>query len=152
MLTSCWNIWFVVGAGAGKVFKGAGKGVGQVFGGGEIAERISRIHCLCEIVLADTYEFFTMSLIVTGGAQQIGKGVAKGVTEGDGKAVLTGLGEGVASVGTGVGQGVGTVVTGAADGFLAVGSGITTGFKSIGKGIGGVFGGKKPRKPNKKNW
>jgi hypothetical protein len=53
---------------------------------------------------------------VTGGALIIGKGIGKGVTTGDGKAVLSGIAEGATSVSTGFGEGVGTAVIGAADG------------------------------------
>jgi phage-related protein len=76
----------------------------------------------------------------------IGKGVGKGITTGDGRAVVSGITEGVTSVGTGVGQGVESVVTGAAGGVYSVGTGLFSGVKSIGKGIGGAFAGKKAAK------
>lgn len=104
-----------VGSGAGKVVKGAGQGVGQVFGG------------------------------VTGGAILIGKGIGKGITRGDSKAVVTGLADGVVSVGTGVGQGVESVVTGVGGGVLSVGKGLFSGVKQVGKGIGGAVSGKKKK-------
>lgn len=104
-----------VGTGAGKVLKGAGKGVGQLVGG------------------------------LTGGVLIAGKGIGKGVSSGDGKAVISGFTEGAASIGSGVGQGVESAVMGTADGILSVGQGLFSGVKSIGKGFGGVF--KSP--PNK---
>jgi len=79
----------------------------------------------------------------------MGKGVGKGITTGDGKAVISGITQGVASVGTGVGQGVESVVTGAAEGVFSVGKGLFSGVKSVGRGIGGAFAGKKP--PKKKS-
>jgi hypothetical protein len=105
-----------VGKGAGKILKGAGVGVGQIFGG------------------------------VTGAVLIAGKGIGKGVSKGDGRAVLNGFSEGASSVGTGVGQGVETAVIGAADGVLAVGQGFFSGVKSVGKGFGGVFNPKKSPK------
>lgn len=104
-----------VGTGAGKILKGAGKGVGQIFGG------------------------------VTGAVLIAGKGIGKGVSTGDGKAVVSGFAEGAASVGSGVGQGVESAVMGTADGVLSVGKGLFSGAKSIGKGFGGAFK-KSPRK------
>lgn len=76
----------------------------------------------------------------------VGKGVGKGITTGDGRAVVSGITQGVASVGTGVGQGVESVVTGAAEGVFSVGKGLFSGVKSVGKGIGGAFGGKPSKK------
>lgn len=105
-----------VGTGAGKALKGAGKGVGQMVGG------------------------------FTGGFIIAGKGIGKGVSSGDGKAVITGFAEGAASIGNGVGQGVESAVMGAADGVLTVGQGLLSGAKSIGKGIGGAF-----KSPSKKS-
>lgn len=72
-----------------------------------------------------------------------GKGIGKGITTGDGRAVASGLAEGVASVGTGVGQGVESVVMGVGDGVLSVGQGLFSGVKNVGRGIGGAFSGKK---------
>jgi len=79
----------------------------------------------------------------------IGKGVGRGIATGDGQAIISGLAQGVSSVGTGVGQGVETVVTGTAEGVFSVGQGLFSGVKSVGKGIGGAFLGKKPNKPNR---
>jgi len=90
-----------------------------------------------------------LSFLVSGGAMMMGKGVGKGITTGDGKAVISGITQGVASVGTGVGQGVESVVTGAAEGVFSVGKGLFSGVKSVGRGIGGAFAGKKP--PKKKS-
>ena len=96
-----------MGTGAGKIVKGVGKGtlglgwnpaqqcvvpqtlslcigVGQVFGG------------------------------LSGGALMVGKGIGKGLVEGDGRAIANGLAEGATSVGTGVGQGVESLVQGTA--------------------------------------
>lgn len=72
------------------------------------------------------------------------KGVGKGVIHGDGKAVLTGIGDGAASIGNGLLKGGESVVTGVGDGFFAVGKGLFSGAKSIGQGIGGVVTGKPP--------
>ncbi|CAB9496929.1 Putative vacuolar protein sorting-associated protein 13A [Seminavis robusta] len=102
-----------VGTGAGKAVQGFGRGTGQVIGG------------------------------VTGGMLLVGKGIGQGVTQGDGKALVSGFSKGLTSVGTGVGQGVGTAVTGTADGVLSVGKGLFSGVRTIGKGIGGAFVGKK---------
>jgi phage-related protein len=88
---------------------------------------------------------------VSGGALLITKGVGKGITTGDGRAVVSGITQGVASVGNGVGQGVESVVTGAAGGVYSVGMGLFSGVKSVGKGIGGAFVGKKAAKKLGKN-
>lgn len=80
--------------------------------------------------------------LVTGGALMIGKGIGKGLTTGDGRAVAEGFSQGARSVGTGVGQGVESVVTGTAEGVLSVGQGLFSGVKSVGKGISGAFAGK----------
>lgn len=79
----------------------------------------------------------------------IGKGIGKGITTGDGGAIISGLAEGATSFGTGVGHGVESVVTGTAEGVLSVGSGLFSGVK---KGIGGAFAGKKtpPKKPGER--
>lgn len=91
-------------------------------------------------------DFTSCFLTVTGGAMMIGKGIGTGITTGDGRALVSGVTEGVSSVGTGVGQGVESVVTGTAEGFLSVGQGLFSGVKSVGRGIGGAFSGKTPRK------
>lgn len=74
------------------------------------------------------------------------KGLGKGIVEGDGKAVVTGLSRGVQSVGNGFGQGVESTVMGAADGVVTCGEGIVTGAKSIGKGFASAFSGGKGRR------
>lgn len=51
---------------------------------------------------------------LSGGAVMVGKGIGKGLIEGDGRAIATGLTEGATSVGTGVGQGIETLVHGTA--------------------------------------
>jgi hypothetical protein len=87
-------------------------------------------------------------LVVTGGVLIAGKGIGKGITTGDGGAVVSGITQGAASIGQGVGQGVESVVTGATDGVLSVGHGLFSGVKNVGRGIGGAFTGKKsPSKP-----
>ena len=73
------------------------------------------------------------------------KGVEKGLTKGDGKAVLTGIGDGAVSIGTGIIKGGESVVTGVGDGFFSVGKGIFKGVQNIGKGLGGAVVGKPPR-------
>lgn len=83
------------------------------------------------------------SSTVTGGMLLVGKGIGQGVTQGDGRALVSGISKGVQSVGNGVGQGVGSAVTGAADGVLSVGKGLFSGVKTVGKGIGGAFTGKR---------
>ena len=80
---------------------------------------------------------------MTGGALLAGKGIGKGITRGDGRALVHGIGTGAASVGAGVGQGVESVVMGATDGVLSVGQGLFSGVKNVGRGIGGAFAGKK---------
>ena len=80
---------------------------------------------------------------VTGGMLLAGRGIGQGITQGDGRALISGVTRGLNSVGAGVGQGVGTAVTGAADGFLSVGKGLFSGVKTVGKGIGGAFTGKR---------
>jgi len=84
-------------------------------------------------------------LPVTGGAAEIGKGIGRGITTGDGQAVVSGLAQGASTFGTGVGQGVETLVGGAAEGVASAGQGLWTGVKSVGKGIGGAFLGKSPK-------
>jgi hypothetical protein len=80
---------------------------------------------------------------VGGGIILAGKGVGKGVIHGDGQAVLTGLGDGVVSVGNGLLKGGESVATGVGDGVFAVGKGLFSGVKSIGMGLGGAVTGKK---------
>jgi phage-related protein len=82
-------------------------------------------------------------LSVTGGAMQVTKGLGKGITKGDGRAVISGFTDGVTSVGAGVGQGVESVVTGTTEGVLSLGHGLFSGVKSMGRGLGGAFTGKK---------
>jgi len=101
-----------VGKGAGKVIKGAGTGVGQIFGG------------------------------LGGGAVIAAKGIGRGISEGDGKAVLDGLGGGANSVGTGVKKGVTSVATGLGDGVTSVGKGLWSGVRSSWGGVQGAFNGK----------
>jgi len=108
-----------VGVGAGQALKGASKGVGQMFGG------------------------------VSGGVLKIGSGIGKGVVQRDGKMIVTGLSDGVSSLGTGVGQGVESVVTGTVEGVASVGKGLFSGIKSAGKGIGGAFSGKRLQREKK---
>ena len=110
----------LVGEGGSKIIKGAGKGVGQVVGG------------------------------VSGGIMLTVKGLGKGVVEGDGQAVLTGLGDGAVSIGNGLLKGGESVVTGVGDGVLAVGQGLFKGVKNIGMGLGGAVTGKPP-KPKEKD-
>jgi phage-related protein len=73
----------------------------------------------------------------------VGKGIGKGLTHGDGRAVATGFTQGATNIGTGVGQGVESIVTGTAEGVLSVGQGLFSGVRSVGRGIGGAFTGKK---------
>ena len=85
----------------------------------------------------------------TGAVLMAGKGIGKGVTTGDGRAVVDGFSNAAVSVGSGVGQGVESAVMGAADGVMAVGQGLFSGVKNVGMGIGGAFSGKKRhRKPS----
>jgi phage-related protein len=81
-------------------------------------------------------------LEVTGGALIMGKGIGRGITSGDGRAVASGLVQGVTTMGTGVGQGVESVISGTAEGALSVGQGLFSGVKNVGKGIGGALLGK----------
>jgi len=130
-------VFLLVGNGTGKILKGAGQGVGHAFGGGEYP-RLSfcRWASLCVLT--------TNLLIVAGGALQIGKGIGKGLTKGDGKAVVDGFQQGFASAGSGLATGAGTVAAGVGDGVLSVGRGLFSGVKNVGKGVGGAFTGKKP--------
>jgi phage-related protein len=88
------------------------------------------------------YDFNTLK--VSGGALQIGKGIGKGITTGDGMAVVDGLSKGASSLGGGISQGAESAVMGAADGLLSAGKGIFSGVKNVGQGIGGAIRGKKP--------
>ena len=93
---------------------------------------------------------------VSGGALQMGKGIGKGITTGDGMAVVDGFTKGANSVGGGISQGAESAVMGAADGILYAGKGLFSGVKNVGQGIGGAFRGKKPsqfqkRKPAQDN-
>lgn len=81
---------------------------------------------------------------VSGGALQIGKGIGKGITTGDGKAVVQGIAKGASSVGGGFAQGAESAVVGTLDGALTAGKGIFSGFKNVGQGISGAITGKKP--------
>jgi len=96
----------IVGAGSSTIVKSAGKGVGQIVGG------------------------------VSGGLLLAAKGIGKGVIHGDGKAVASGLGDGVVSIGSGVIDGAESVVTGTAQGVFSVGKGLFTGLQTMGKGVG----------------
>jgi hypothetical protein len=89
---------------------------------------------------------------VTGGALIAGKGLGKGITTGDGRAVASGLAQGGAAIGTGMGQGLESVITGTAEGVLNVGQGLFSGVRSVGRGIGGAFVGKKgpSKRPGRK--
>lgn len=80
---------------------------------------------------------------------QIGKGIGKGLTKGDGKAVLDGFSQGLTSVGGGLATGAESVVVGTADGLFSAGRGIFSGVKNVGKGIGGAFTGKKPERKDR---
>lgn len=75
----------------------------------------------------------------------MGKGIGKGITSGNGRAVASGLVQGVATMGTGVGQGVESVVSGTAEGVMSVGHGLFSGVKNVGKGIGGALLGKRSK-------
>lgn len=87
---------------------------------------------------------------VSGGALQIGKGIGKGITTGDGRAVVDGIAKGASSVGGGIAQGAESAVVGTADGLLSAGKGIFSGFRNVGQGIGGAFTGKKPSRFERK--
>ena len=81
-------------------------------------------------------------ITVTGGTLQIGKGIGKGLTKEDEKAVIDGFSQGLTS-------GAESVVVGTADGLLSAGRGIFSGVKNVGKGIGGAFTGKKPERKDR---
>lgn len=83
------------------------------------------------------------SSLVTGAVLLAGKGIGKGVSKGDGKAVISGFTDAGKSIGNGFGQGVNSTVTGAADGVLSAGQGLVSGVKNIGKGFGSAFLGSK---------
>ena len=72
------------------------------------------------------------------------RGVGQGVVAGDGKAVLSGIGNGAASIGNGLFKGGESVVMGVGDGVSAVGKGLFSGVKNIGMGLGGMVTGKPP--------
>ena len=78
---------------------------------------------------------------------KLSKGIGKGIATGDGHAVVSGITDGVTSLGAGVGQGVESVVSGTAEGVISVGHGIFTGARSLGRGIGDAFKGKKASRP-----
>ena len=87
---------------------------------------------------------------VGGGLQHVAAGIGKGVTTGDGTAILTGFGDGVTSIGTGVLKGTESVITGAAEGVFSVGKGLFSGVRSLGSNLGNAVQGKRPdrnRKP-----
>jgi len=97
---SCFCLLSVVGEGAGSVLKGAGKGLGQFFGG------------------------------ISGGGSKIVKGIGKGIVSCDGSEIVSGFKQGgkhMASgvrqsgqaVGSGVGRGVGSAVMGSVKGVRA---------------------------------
>ena len=109
---------------------------------------------MCDILRYLTV-LFTFSIViyfitykVSGGALQIGKGIGKGLTTGDGMAVVDGLSKGASSLGGGISQGAESAVMGAADGLLSAGKGIFSGVKNVGQGIGGAIRGKKPPPPS----
>jgi hypothetical protein len=132
-----------VGSGTGKVLKSVGQGAGQAVGG-------CTLHALLSMCDARLKSHSSLSAhAVAGGLLLVGKGIGKGITSGDGRAVASGLAEGTAAIGSGVGQGLESVVTGTADGVLSVGQGIFSGVRSVGKGIGGALTGKNAkRKPS----
>jgi phage-related protein len=80
----------------------------------------------------------------------IGKGVGTAITTGDGRAFVSGVSDGVSSLGAGVGQGIESVVTGTTEGVFSVGQGLFSGVKSVGQGITGAFRGKTPDRKTKK--
>jgi hypothetical protein len=83
---------------------------------------------------------------VAGGVMLMGKGLGKGIVQGDGRAVASGLMQGGAAVGSGVGQGLESVATGTVEGVVNVGQGLFSGVRNVGRGIGGAFTGKKTNK------
>ena len=91
------------------------------------------------------------TIIVSGGALQIGKGIGKGITTGDGRAVVEGISKGASSVGGGIAQGAESAVMGTADGLMSAGKGLFSGLKNVGQGIGGAIRGKKPSHFQRKN-
>jgi hypothetical protein len=94
---------------------------------------------------------FHYALLVGGGIILASKGVGKAVTSGDGKAAITGIGDGAVSIGNGIIKGGESVVTGVGDGVFAVGKGLFSGVKSVGMGLGGMVTGRPPsRKAPKK--
>jgi len=111
-----------VGAGTGDIIRGAGKGIGQIIGG------------------------------LGGGIQIVGKGIAKGVTTGDGKQFAAEVGSGFATMGNGIGAGLETAVDGTVSGVFSVGRGLFSGVRTVGKGIGDAFTGSEIEpKPSPRN-
>ena len=83
--------------------------------------------------------------------QIVGKGIAKGVTTGDGKQFASEVGAGFDTMGNGIGQGLATVVDGTVSGVFSVGRGLFSGVRTVGKGIGDAFTGQDsdPKSPRK---
>eukprot|EP00536_Pseudo-nitzschia_multiseries_P011592 jgi/Psemu1/206332/e_gw1.405.38.1 len=103
-----------VGTGASDILQGAGQGVGHVVGG------------------------------VSGAAFQVGKGIGKAITTGNGGAVAEGFKKGAKSVGGGFKQGAESAVGGTTSGFVSVGKGLFGGIKGVTQGFGGAIRGNKP--------
>jgi hypothetical protein len=100
-----------LGTGVGGTVVGIGKGAGQIFGG------------------------------LGGGLHSIGKGMKKGIVDGDGEGFLQGLEGGATSIAGGIGGGLETALVGVGDGVMSIGGGLFKGIGKIGKGvIGGVNG------------
>ena len=66
-----------------------------------------------------------------GGVQQVGKGIARGVTTGD----ASDIGQGFQTMGQGIGTGFETAVEGTVSGVFSVGKGLFGGVKSVGQGM-----------------
>lgn len=130
-----------MGSGAGKILKGAGQGIGHVFGGGKFYRLVmpDELGVRCQLTSYLIY-------LVAGGAVQVGKGIGKGIIKGDGNAVVQGLTKGVSSVGGGIAQGAETAVMGAADGFLSAGKGLFSGVRNVGRGAVNAVQGKRYEK------
>jgi len=126
----------IVGAGSSTIVKSAGKGVGQIVGGGETYLQFGCMNICTPIFLIFSPIFILMFTSVSGGLLLAAKGIGKGVIHGDGKAVASGLGDGVVSIGSGVIDGAESVVTGTAQGVFSVGKGLFTGLQTMGKGVG----------------
>ena len=88
-----------VGEGTGSLFQGAGKGIGHFFGG------------------------------IAGGGSTMAKGIGKGITTGDGGAVLSGFTEGVGHIGKGVKSSVTALGSGVGGGVTSVATGGVSGVK-----------------------